>query len=357
MDDRQLAQLINGTTDAIKGLRADFNKSSVASTQYDSPYSMLAIDLTHAHTFERITVQNPVSFIQFWCDGGLEGIKINMGQQSAQTLDLSQMRVIPITTTYKDLYLTNDVRQGRSTLVIYFVRQYSPLELNYGGQDVALAELAVRLGAISRFDRRGQVSWQSSFEDNLNCVQIYTVAGFSTVALSTAYARSGGVSVKMYSPDNANHDAQVIKSIPFANQSPFGLEVSFTRDNSSNSMVKVELNCFDGVNLQTGQLIYYEATGTLKYMDSTGAEVTLSAAIPIDSDMDFNTVKLVIDPINRMYVRAIFNAFTFDMRNIFMTISASAQSAHLQAIVTENVCVNAPASIYIDDMIITRDEQ
>jgi len=132
----------------------------------DNPFSIYKVDLTTAHTHLQITNQTPFDYLQVYCDGSLDGISIRMGDQSADPVDLKQMVAIPITTNPRFMYLSNDVRQGRSRITIYWVRG-EKLSLAQGGQDISLTELAVRNGSIHYFDRRGDIVFQDDFQSTL----------------------------------------------------------------------------------------------------------------------------------------------------------------------------------------------
>ena len=315
------------------------------------------IDLTVAHIDLEITTVRPLDFVQVWSDGQMDGITLKIGTQSNQALDIKQVASIRLTDNPEKVYFSNDVRQGRSKAIIYFVRGDFPLQLTTSGGGISLAELAVRNGSISTFDRRGNIIWQDSFEENLNRWQQNTV-GLSIISLTSALARTGSVSAKLYNP--AASRPTLTKMVPFASQTKFGFEISFGRDIggiTANAKIMLGLSAYDGANIKVGQLIYYESTTSLYYLDSAGNEILLSNAIPIDSAMDFNTIKLVTDPINNKYVRGLFNAFSFDLRNIHLFTGASLLSAMLECEVHLDTCdgVN-PATIYVDDGIITRDE-
>ena len=318
-----------------------------------------AIDLATAHVDLPITTVRPIDFLQIWCDGGRDGISIKIGNQSNEPISLDQMPVIPLVDNPEKIYFTNDVRQGRSKAVLYFVRGGVPLTLNYGGLDISLAELAARNGSINTFDRRGQVMWMDSFEDGMQ-KWLTSTSGTAYILATTAMARTGQNSCKMYNP--AAETCQLIKGLPYASESPFGLEVSFSRDlpgGTANLKIEFEVDVYNGLVSKTGKLIYDEDATSLYYLDSTGADVLLSNAITIaPADINFNTVKLVIDSINNKYVRGIFNGYTFDMSTFGLFSAAAVGGKRLLSIVNCNTADGAnPGTAYVDDFIVTTDEK
>jgi hypothetical protein len=337
------------------------NLVNALSKSYEHQYSFskyIPIDLTSAHTDMKITTVKPLDFIQIWSDGPLDGISIKVGTQNQEPISLSQMPVVPVVDNPETIYFTNDVRQGRNQAIIYFVRGGFPLTLSYGGQDISLAELAARNNSINVFDRRGTVMWQDSFEDGLQ-KWITSTSGLATIVCSTDLSRSGSVSGRMYNPDTEN--CQLVKSVPFASQSPFGFEASFARDlpgGTTNIKILFELDVYDGANYIVGKLTYNEATTSLYYMDTAGNDILLSNTVDISSGVfDFSTVKLVIDSVKKQYVRCVLNGYVFDLRNIPLFEAVAAGSPFLESIISLETADGASDSVaYIDDVIITKDE-
>ncbi len=238
MNDAQLAGLINNVRNSVDGLRADFGQLNSrlvipGRSSPETPFSTYAVNLTTAHTDPglRITMPSPVKFLQFYSDGTLDGISVRFGTQSDPQLNLNQMRVIPINKNYQDLWVTNDVRQGRSILVVYFVYQNTPLQIDKGGQDISLSETASRLGSIDTFDRRGQVLWMDDFEGGISKWTLSGDAGY-TIAASTDYAESGLVSCKMVTNAVLNNYAQIARMMPIPSLSKIGCEFSFIANNN-----------------------------------------------------------------------------------------------------------------------------
>jgi len=137
---------------------------------------------------------------------------------------------IPVTTDPTYVYLTNDVRQGRSKLRIYWVRS-EKLSLAFGGQDISLSELAVRLGSPVTFDRRGQVSWIEEWEDGLgHWVPDVSGAGARAV-VSSDVALTGAASLKLVAGSNVNHYASVTRPMAIPKISnTIGIETAYSCD-------------------------------------------------------------------------------------------------------------------------------
>jgi hypothetical protein len=358
MDNRQFAQIMSQNSVAINGLREDF-KSLIPpkSDSYDSPYSFIVMDLTTARTDDRITMQNPVKFLQFWSDGGLQGISVKLGVQNNAALKLDQMRTIPINQTYKDLYLSNDVRQGRSILVIYFVRQTAPLDLALGGQDISLAELAARLGSIHTFDRRGEVLWKDDFEDGITRWSPATDGVGGSVVASSAYAKNGAVSAKLTTGNLIDNYALIQAFLSFPKLTKIGFEISFSYNDSLKAyQFGLELN--DGVNFHSARLRYTTATGTLAIRTGivTWVDLTPTQTLLNGYHYLFNTMKLVFDTNAKKYVRAILNNQYYDISQYNVYSTPSVTAPYILSFVNVTTGVNSIQSTYVDDAIITQNE-
>jgi hypothetical protein len=354
------------TGDPIKDLNNSINYLAsvlqpAPSSSALQPYSTLVVDLTVANSNpgKRITMQNPVKFLQFWSDGGLDGISVNIGEQSAPSNDLNRMSVIPLNQEYHDLWVTNDVRQGRSILVIYFVKQDTPLQLALAGQDISLSELAVRNGSISSFDRRGDIIWQDDFESGLNKWLPYSAAGWSrgdSVVLSSDLPRNGSTSVKVTTGNLVLDEAGIIHRLPNILVSPSGIEISFTNPGNIRQF-DFNVERFDGAFSRGFYLRYLPLTTTLQVFDNTGAYVTVSNAVSIyESDVTFNTLKLLFDFTNSKYVRAILNNNKIDLSNYRMNQGASVLQARLNITILGYAHVAANQIFYLDDFILTQNE-
>ncbi len=219
MDNTAITQLNTSIQQLITKMSLN-NKSNSSFAKYN-------VDLTSAHTLLKITNQRPFDYIQVFCDGALDGIEIRLGDQSSEPLPLNQMVIIPVTSNPDFLWLSNDVRSGRSLLTIYWVRS-EPLTLNRGGQDISLAEQAVRNGSIVSFDRRGEVVWFDDFENGLQHWDITTSGKNGNICLTSETASRGAVALKFTAGSDVDHYAQVSRGVAFPRfANAMGVETSW----------------------------------------------------------------------------------------------------------------------------------
>lgn len=218
------------------------------------------------------------------------------------------------------------------------------------------AELAARLGSILTFDRRGNVIWFDDFE-RIALMWEEALAGVgAAAAISTEWARSKSTSCKLTAGIGAAGLSKIFKYFQYAILSNFGAEISFT-SNDSITYFFIDLSCFTGTVGRLGAVFYYPATTTLKYMDSTGAEITLTTSLSLNAtNKVFNTIKLVIDPLNNEYKRIILNDFVFDMSGIALRSWATGTTNGLRVQCTNKSLDAANQSIYVDDFILTQNE-
>jgi hypothetical protein len=104
--------------------------------QQETNFNKITISLSTAQIDKEITTNRPFNYLQFWCDGKMDGISVKLGSQGSESIPLNQMVIIPVNNNPDKIYLTNDVLAGRTQLVVFFVRSSSPLSLTTIGVDL-----------------------------------------------------------------------------------------------------------------------------------------------------------------------------------------------------------------------------
>jgi hypothetical protein len=316
------------------------------------------IDLTVAHTNLKITPVRPLKWLQVWCDGPLNGITILPGTQSTFPISLSQVSVIPVVEEPDTLYLTNDVRAGRSKLILYFVHTDLPLNLTLGGWGISPEEIAVRNGSISRYDRRGDIVFSTQNKKRITDPLYQTAWSTGTISLSSDRAKSDYRSFKMTTAAVLNDFVALFSILPYANPSPHGLECSFYTISTTNYEWRFSIVIYTGARRYQGTAIYNRDTTTLSISVGTVPTVVALDAALVYFDNLFNQMKIVINPLTGKYVRLMVNDKTYDISNYDLesAVSATGPSINTYVRLTTLNVAGAVRTGYVDDMIITRNE-
>ena len=224
----------------------------------------------------------------------------------------------------------------------------------YGLSD--MAELAVRLGSFVSYDRQGDVMCLDGFESGLR--------GFLTggdglgysVAQDSTYSRNGAFSAKMVCGSTLGRSASLNKFLQYPVLGNMGLEFSFTMHDDLETL-KAAVLLYDGTNSMLARLTFDEDNSILKYLNSAGAEVDLQAGLVLaEHPYLFHTLKFVVDYTNQKYVRAMLDERSWDMTDIPLYSTLSANPPYMYILISLIGKAAANAAIYVDDFIVTQNE-
>lgn len=235
-------------------------------------------------------------------------------------------------------------------------------------------ELAVRLGSIISHDRRGTVYYNEDFEGpvfNWN-TNVGTTPPLGAIFHSSENVRSGGQAVRILTPSATGEAAGCNRT--FQPQDPndkLGMELSFSLDTSNgNAYLYTYLALSDpddsggyqsyGIMLNRRRanqdcIIYIGGNlgapiTTLRQLDTVSLLHQVSC---------FQTLKFVIDPLERKYVRLIINNQEWDISNINAFYNAASGTAYngLRALIyVYNNQFGVQPEWWIDDFILTQNE-
>lgn len=219
-----------------------------------------------------------------------------------------------------------------------------------------MAELAVRLGSIVNYDRRGDIIFAEDFEISLARWEVTKVGANVIVTLATERPRSGAVSVNLVVPGAAGKEASLTRSLGVVTSDQLGLELSFTIEAGGIS-VRPHVTIITGGRVYTAGIDYNYGVSTLSYYDATagwtematGVEVLLGAGV-------FNTMKLIFSPVTGTYTRLLFNGSIYDMAGIPCYSAASSASPVVTVVVNVISRIGALQAVYVDDVILTQNE-
>lgn len=230
---------------------------------------------------------------------------------------------------------------------------YRPSSTSYPVLD--LAELAARLGSIDTFDRRGDILFLEDFESGLNKWWFDLTPTGAAAALDPTHTRSKGYSLKLTTGTDDDFITEASHDEPFPALGTFGLEVSATNEDDLPEL-GIWIFIFTGTVRLTGALFHLAAANALAYLDDTAIYQTLDAVNLPDTDYLFNTFKLVIDAQTQMYKHAILNSTQYDLSAYPLYAPALVTAPFMRVLIHTVGNGDDNYSIYVDDIILTRDE-
>ena len=219
-----------------------------------------------------------------------------------------------------------------------------------------LGELAVRLGSIVSFDRRGDVVWLDGFEEGKNKWVATTWGTGAAVGLDQNYARNGYWSLKLTAGKNGLARADVYRKLPRPIMSKMGFEVSFAFDTNLDN-IRLLFDLYDGAYLHEPLATYDYANTRLRVRDEGGDWQDVATGVDVyESYYPFWTMKLVVDFAKQKYVRLIFNETEYDLSAYSYLYTEDTGNPLLRPGVQNNGIAAANAIVYLDDVIITQNE-
>jgi len=229
-----------------------------------------------------------------------------------------------------------------------------PTETIYGIQDVG--ELAVRLGSIDTFDRRGNVMYLTSFEDGLGRWAAYTSGTGAVAVISAATARSGAYSVKLQGGSDAGKYAEIVSLFAYPKLSKFGLEVSFTVE-ADLQYVEIDFLLFDGTDQYEADVRYDQDNSRLQYKNAAGVWTNIITGLALmENPSCFHTLKLVIDGDLLEFFYVLLDDQEASLAGQGMLSTASPGSPGLGVYIYAYSDAGKNGKSYVDDIIITQNE-
>lgn len=219
-----------------------------------------------------------------------------------------------------------------------------------------LAELAARRGSPVLHDRRGDVLYWDIFDNGLRHCGSGTVGAASTVTAVPTTARHGANSIRLLADTGANDQARILFLIPYRSLSNLGVEIAFTVS-TQQSWFELSLLAWTGTRSVNGRLRFDRVAYDLQYYDSDGNWKDLDTNLQLPAAVHaFNIMKLVVDPVNEMYVRAVVNASEYDLSAYAARAVADPSAPATELRVIQNGGAAATTTCYVDDFIFTQDE-
>lgn len=186
----------------------------------------------------------------------------------------------------------------------------NPKSTTYGLQD--MAELAVRLGSIVTFDRRGDVIFVEDFSNGLGRWAL-TGSGTGNTSYPVAYpVRTKGMGINLHTGDAAFDAAAIYREVAFPVEGKVGLEASFVVY-SGILAVDLWVSIYTSISLYTYSFGYKHTTGQLYVYTPLGYEYPFTPGVINENYANYQTMKVVIDTVNQKYVRGLFNEHAYNL--------------------------------------------
>lgn len=219
-----------------------------------------------------------------------------------------------------------------------------------------LGEMAVRLGAVNRFDRAGSVIDQISYEHGR--VRFWGLGGGfgGSIDLSTGQAKTGGYSCQVTAPMDDTLYAFLGEEFGVRSGGRIGLEMSL--------LVHEGFTKCDGLlwvrtrdeerhwswrfNAVTG--IWYVQTGVVAFV-----EVSATADLLALGDQ-WHTIKMVVDPDTGKYHRLLINANDIDVTAHSGYVPLAGGDPYMGAMFVFWGSDTDNEYCYVDDVIVTENE-
>jgi hypothetical protein len=197
-----------------------------------------------------------------------------------------------------------------------------------------MGELAVRLGAIAVFDRRGEVTLVESFDHGIRDWTITSTPAGGTVTLSPTLTRHGPYALKATTPGSGANQICLLHREPPIYSGRIGVEFAVYLDSSIAAI--------------SAQFDYYDGSRHYRITDALAASDLISGG--------FNILKAVVDLDTKFAVRRILNGTETDTSTAPFTDIAATTDTYLEVTVCTVGNPGAAGVLYVDALVITRDE-
>ncbi len=230
----------------------------------------------------------------------------------------------------------------------YVNPQFYPLEDD--------AELAVRLGAIETYDRRGAVVWAYDFRFGIGDVGPATSGIGSSVTLNADQWESPPFSCRLTAGTSPVSRASIERRMALPVSPRIGYQASY-RVGAGAQLIYHNIYHYDGSILWYTYLYLDLVNDLLKIRDGTAGLVTILNPLPdLITAAYFAHVKLVCDLEAHAIVRGILDNHEIDLSAYTMAQTADATAAQVKALSTAESSSGVASVVGIDNLIITANE-
>ena len=229
-----------------------------------------------------------------------------------------------------------------------------PKSTTYALQD--LAELAVRLGSVNTYDRRGDVVWWDDWSGGAGRV-IASGTGYGwEVYPVLVWGRYSSVALMLRTTQPVDYTTGFDLNLPYPVPGGIGVEVGFGAV-ANLWLWRVALVLFDGQRYHRFSAQYNHEEGVITVLLPTGNWLTVGS--PGRQLTDYNsycTLKLVISTLLDRHVRVLFNHQTYLLTDYSPQLGDDALPPHLTVEVRMRSSSDIPVSAPCSHVIVTQNE-
>lgn len=215
-----------------------------------------------------------------------------------------------------------------------------------------MGELAVRLGSIVRFDRRGDVIFLEDFEGALNR---WTVA-YGDAEISSDYSLSGSFSCKL-TPPAVNEGSTALGKYVFPTVlSKVGIETTLLL-HSDVDLVTIGMVHTVGEVTRVYHIRYSISAQTLGYQTGVDEWTQFSSGLRLSNGTrPWHVFKLVVDLTANKFQRLLIDGATYDISSLDPRVGELAVEDSVNAVIAGERIAALTGSMYVDNAIITQNE-
>ena len=219
-----------------------------------------------------------------------------------------------------------------------------------------LGELAVRVGSINAFDRRGNVILMDNFAQGREQWADAPYGEGAAVSLSATRCKSPPFSMELITGLDDAKAAKITRKFAYHKLSRFGVECSFTHDTALVNQI-FKLFVRDGATLDE-YAVYYDIQGGIIYVREPGPDWTqVYTGLKFKTDAwVFRVHKLVIDAVNKKYVRLILDGTEYDLSSYEPYSIPDTTHPYLEISIQMTGPKDYNLTTYVDDFIATQNE-
>ncbi|MDD5540394.1 MAG: hypothetical protein PHG61_06870 [Candidatus Marinimicrobia bacterium] len=217
-------------------------------------------------------------------------------------------------------------------------------------------EVAARLGAVSRDDKRGEILWYTNFEDGLSGLELSHSPTTRQVLLNALHNHYGRNSLHANFDAASGASVYIYKRITELANQVVGFESAFT-DHARLRYFILYSDVYTGSELlYCGIRYYHTGTGYLQlYTPDLWVNIA-EGVMPLSDPYLFTPLKVVVDFSNRKYVRAIFGENEYDLSAYSVRAIAAASAKHTLLQNMIQLASTGTMDVYVSHYALTKEE-